>query len=121
MKRIVPYLTFAFALCNCQSAFAGRGVTYGLIRESSLIILSLTCLAVTWLIFRTLQGGSLGTPWLFFVGGFALVGIEAVIQLFDVMKIVVYEYDLGLVSLLLSAGSMILMMTGLILYKKGLQ
>lgn len=121
MKKIIPLISIGFVLWHCQPASAADTITYGLIQESSFFILSLGCIAAAAIIYRTLKGGSLATPWLFFVGGFILAGLYAAVQLLDIMKIVVYQYDCRLVELALHIGSMLLLMTGLILYKKGLQ
>ena len=121
MKRIIPIISIGLVFWHCQPASAADTINYGLIQESSFFILSLGCIAVAGLIYQTLKGGSLGTPWLFFVGGFALAGSYAAIQLLDIMKIAVYQYDCRLAELALRIGSMLLLMTGLVLYKKGLQ
>lgn len=121
MKKIIPVISVGLVLWHCQPVSAANTINYKLIQESSFFILSLGCIAAAAIIYQTLKGGSLATPWLFFIGGFILGGLDAAVQLLDIMKIAVYQYDCRLVELALHIGSMLLLMTGLILYKKGLK
>jgi hypothetical protein len=115
MKRIIPIISIGLVLWHCQPASAADTISYGLIEESSFFILSLGCVAAAGFIYQTLKGGSLGTPWLFFIGGFTLAGSYAAIQLLDILKIAIYQYDCRLAELALRISSMLLLMIGLIL------
>ena len=121
MRRTIPFLTIVLTIFCHGIAFAGNGANFRIVEESSYLILSVACLMAAFLIFRILQGGSLGTPWLFFTIGFILAGAGALTQLFDLLKIFIYEYDLRPAMLVMRASSMLFILTGLVLYKKGLQ
>jgi hypothetical protein len=82
---------------------------------------ALGCLAFALLIFLSLKGGSLGRPWLFIFIGFLLAAIGSGLHLLDLSKILIYEYDLRLAFLIITCGSMIFLLIGLILVKRGLE
>ena len=121
MKRMIPLTMIGLVLWHSRPLYAANMINYGLIQESSYFILSLGCLAIAGFIYKMLKGGSLGTPWLFFIVGFSLAGIYTAVQILDTLKVVVYQYDYRLAMLVMQTGSMLFLLIGLILYKKGLE
>ncbi len=121
MNRLTVYLTIGFVLLHYRLAGAVSTHTYNLVQESIFFIASMGCLLLALSIFVSLRGGSLGTPWIFFVMGFAFAAVGGAIHLLDLFKILVHEYDLRLATLITSCGSMLFMLTGLYFYKRGLQ
>jgi hypothetical protein len=79
------------------------------------------CLILALSIFLSLKGGSLGMPWVFFIMGFAMAFVGGALHLLDLFKILVYEYDLRLATLITSCGSMLFLLVGLYFYRRGLQ
>jgi len=94
--------------------------TYSLIQEITILVCSGACLAVTISIHNGLKGGALGTPWIFFIFAFGLSTAAAVIQVFDLTGFLISQYDHRLTMLILRPGSALLILIGLILYRKGL-
>ena len=121
MNRLAIYLTIGFVLTNYRLAGAISTYSYNLMQESIFFIVSIGSLVLAFSIFVSLRGGSLGIPWVFFIIGFAIAAAGGAIQLLDLLKILVYEYDLRLATLITSCGSMLFLFTGLYLYRKGLQ
>lgn len=121
MNRLAVFLTVGFVLSYSRLAGAASTHTYNLVQESILSIVSIGCLFLALSIFISLKGGSLGTPWIFFMIGFAMAAAGGVIHLLDLFKILVYEYDLRPATLITSCGSMLFLFIGLYLYRKRLQ
>jgi hypothetical protein len=117
-KRIV-YLIPAFVLLDCMPAAAMDSGAYAVMLESLFLFLSLVCLIIATTIYAVLKGGSLGTPWIFFMGGFALAAASAAIQLLDMFQIVLHQYDIRPGIFIARVGSMALFMVGLFLHKRG--
>ncbi len=121
MNRLAIYLTIGFVLSDYRLAGAISTHTYNLVQNSILFIASMGCLVLALSIFVTLKGGSLGIPWVFFIIGFAMAAVSGAIHLLDFFKILVYEYDLRLATLITSCGSMLFLFIGLHFYRRGLQ
>ena len=94
---------------------------YGLASGAIYLGLSLAGIALAFTIYSVLKGGSLGSSWLFFILGFAAAALGSLIELFDLLHILIYQYDLRLVQLAIRTASMLLFLTGLILYRRGLE
>lgn len=121
MNRLTVYLTVGFVLSHYRLAGAMSTYTYNLVQESVFFIASMSCLVLAVSIFISLKGGSLGTPWIFFIMGFAVAAVSGVIHLLDLFKILFHEYDLRLATLITSCGSMLFLAIGLYFYRRGLQ
>jgi len=121
MNRLAIYLTIGFVLSHYRLAGAISTHTYNLVQESIFFIASMGCLVLALSIFVSLKGGSLGTPWIFFIIGFAMAAVGGAIYLLDFFKILVHEYDLRLATLITSCGSMLFLFIGLYFYRRGLQ
>lgn len=121
MNRSTIYLTIGFVLSYYRLAGAVSTRTYDLVQESILFVVSIICLILAISIFFSLKGGSLGTPWIFFIIGFAVAAAGGAIHLLDLFKILIYEYDLRLAALITSSGSMLFLSIGLYFYRRGLQ
>lgn len=121
MNRLAVCLTVGFVLSHSRLAGAVSTQTYNLVQESIFFIVSMGCLVLALSIFISLKGGSLGTPWIFLIIGFAMAAAGGVIHLLDLFKILVYEYDLRPATLITSCGSMLFLFIGLYFYRRGLQ
>ena len=121
MNRLTVYLTVGFILLHFRMAGAVSTHTYNLVQDSIFFITSMGCLILALSIFVTLKGGSLGIPWIFFIIGFTMAAVSGAIHLLDFFKILVYEYDLRLATLITSCGSMLFLFIGLYFYRRGLQ
>ena len=121
MSRLTAYLTLGFLLTNYNLSWAISTHTYGVIQESLFFATSALCLIFALLIFTSLKGGSLGKPWLFILIGFLLAVIGSVLHLLDLFRILIYQYDFRLAFLILSFGSMVFLLIGLVLIKRGLE
>jgi len=94
--------------------------TFPLIQEIILLAVSAGCLALSISIYLNLKGGSLSTPWIFFIIAFGLSTIAAVIQVMDLSGTFISQYDLRLTMLILRPGALIFILLGLFFYKKGI-
>ena len=121
MNQLTIYLTIGFVLSHFRLAGAVSTHTYDLVQESIFFIASMGCLVLALGIFISLKGGSLGTPWIFLIIGFAFAAVGGAIHLLDLFNVLVHEYDLRLATLITSSGSMLFLFTGLYFYRKGLQ
>jgi hypothetical protein len=92
-----------------------------MVQESLYFATSLGCLVFALIIFLSLKGGSLGTPWLFICIGFFLAAAGGAIHLLDLFQILIHIYDLRPALLIANCGSMIFFLIGLIFYKRGLE
>jgi hypothetical protein len=110
---------FVFSLYGTAGAVTTH--TYRMIQDSIFFLVSLGCLILAISVFFSLKGGSLGKAWLFFVIGFAIALVGAIIHFLDVFRIVLHVYDMRLATLLTTCGSMILLLLGLYFYKRGLE
>lgn len=111
----------SFVLLNYNISWAISTQTYNIIQETLYFATSLGCLALAMIIFLSLKGGSLGKPWLFIFIGFLFAASGGAIHLLDLFKVLIYEYDLRLATLITSCGSMLFFLIGLLFYKKGLE
>ncbi|UCC79212.1 MAG: hypothetical protein JSW64_13190 [Candidatus Zixiibacteriota bacterium] len=121
MKRLTACLTLALVLVNYDFCWALSSQEYRIIQESLYFATSVGCLAFALIIFHSLKGGSLGTPWLFIFAGFLFAAAGGAIHLLDLFKILIHVYDLRPALLITNCGSMIFFLIGLILYKRGLR
>jgi hypothetical protein len=121
MKPSSALLAIFIVIATCNTANAMTSHSYGLIEQSIYLLLSLVGVALAVTIFSSLKGGSLGNPWFFFILGFTAAGLGSIIELLDLFKFLISQYDLRLILLIFRTGSMLLFLTGLFLYKKGLQ
>lgn len=121
MNRLTVCLTIGFVFSHHPLAGAVSTHTYDLVQESIFFIASMGCLLLALGIFISLRGGSLGTPWIFFVLGFAFAAAGGAVHLLDLFKILVHQYDLRLATLITSCGSMLCLFIGLYFYRRGLQ
>ncbi len=121
MNRLAIYFTIGFVLSNYRLAGAISTHSYNLMQESIFFIVSMGCLVLALSIFVSLRGGSLGFPWVFFIIGFAIAATGGAIQLLDLFKIMVHEYDLRPATLITSCGSMFFLFIGLYFYRRALQ
>jgi hypothetical protein len=120
MMRVF-FLAMTLIVFSNVSANAMSATDYTVLRESLFVIFSAGSIAVAAMIFFSLKGGSLGIPWLFFIAGFVAAGVSGVIQLLDTLHVILHMYDLRIPLLFTRAGSMLFFLTGLVLYKRGLQ
>jgi hypothetical protein len=120
MNRLTAYLTSFLVLVNYDFCWAISSRTYSLTQESLYFATSVGCLIFALVIFLSLKGGSLGTPWLFICAGFLLAAVGGAIHLLDLLKILIYVYDLRPALLITNSGSMIFFLIGLIFYKRAL-
>ena len=121
MSRITACFTLVLVLVNYNFCWAISSQTYGMVQESLFFVTSIGCLIFALVIFLSLKGGSLGTPWLFICVGFLFAAAGGAIQLLDLFKIVIHIYDLRPALLITNVGSMIFFLIGLILYKRALE
>lgn len=121
MNRLTASITAALVMINYDFCWAISSQTYKMVQGSLFFATSIGCLILALIIFLSLKGGSLGTPWLFICAGFLLAAAGGAIQLLDLFKIVIYIYDLRPALLITGIGSMILFLIGLILYKRALE
>ena len=121
MKRLTACLTLCLVLLNYDFCWAISSRTYGLVQESLYFATSVGCLVFALIIFLSLKGGSLGTPWLFICAGFLMAAVSGAIHLLDLFKILIYIYDLRPALLITNSGSMIFFLIGLIFYKRALE
>ena len=121
MNRLTAFLTLGLILTNYNLGWAISTHTYGVIEESLFFATSAFCLIFALLIFLSLKGGSLGRPWLFILIGFLLAVVGSALHLLDLFKILIYQYDFRLAFLILSFGSMVFLLIGLILIRRGLE
>jgi hypothetical protein len=110
-----------FVMADYEIANAMTSQQYQVLQQSLLVILSLSCLVLTVLIYMTLRGGKLGLPWIFFMIGFGAAALGGAIQLLDALKLVISQYDLRMALLIIYSGSMLSILVGLFFYKRGLQ
>jgi hypothetical protein len=121
MKRFIFIISIGLALTDYRIANAISSAGYGLIEESLSLTLSLASLVLAILIFQGLRGGDLGRPWLLISAGFALASAASLISLVDLQSFIVNKYDLRLALLVTRIGALLLVLLGLIFYKKELQ
>lgn len=121
MKRVTACMTLCLTFANYNLGWAISSHTYGVVQESLYFVTAVACLIFALMIFSSLKGGSLGKPWLFMLIGFLLAVIGSGLHLLDLYKILIYEYDLRLAFLILSCGSIIFLLVGLVLVKRGLE
>ena len=121
MSNLIKVATAGLVLSGYGIANASKTANYALVGDSLIFVFSAACLVLALLIFLSLRGGSLGIPWLFFFIGFALAGAGGAMQVLDMLKIAVNQYDLRPSLLITRAGSMLFFLVGLFLYKRGLQ
>jgi hypothetical protein len=121
MKYSTALAIFLVVLFEYRIANAVTNTGYGLIRESVFLTLALACLVISSMILRSLRGGSLGTPWLFFTSGFIVACLGSAIELFDIGGFLFSQYDLRQAILVTRIGSMLLLLLGLVFYKRGLE
>jgi hypothetical protein len=120
MKK-VALLSCLTLLLQADSVLASNTTQYIAVRESLFVLITLGCVLAAALIFITLKGGTLSTPWVFFVVGFALAGVGGVMQLLELGKILLHQYDIRMALLFSRVGSVSLFLIGLVLYKARLQ
>ena len=118
LKRLL--ITLFFILVNYSFANAITTSGYNTLQESTSLVLSLASLVLAIMIFQSLRGGALGQPWILIAAAFALAGAASAIRLFDLHPILFTEYDFRAAILVARLGAMLLMLAGLIFYKKGL-
>jgi len=117
LSSVVAFLVLAqYGIAGAMTTY-----TYQVIRESVTSVVLLICLILALSIYKVLKGGSLGTPWLFFLIGFAVALVGGIIKLMDIFKIVIHVYDLRLADLLTTIISIIFLGLGLYYYRKGLE
>lgn len=121
MNRVTAYLTLGLTITNYNLGWAISSHTYSTVQETLFFATAAGCLLFAFLLFSSLKGGSLGRPWLFILIGFLLAVIGSGLHLLDLFKILIYQYDLRLAFLILSCGSMVFLLIGLILIKRGLE
>lgn len=121
MKRLTGFFAAFLLFYDYKVALAISSYTYQVIQESVSLFISLACLLLTISIFAALKGGSLSTPWLLFLIGFALAASAGAMHLLDLFKILIHVYDLRLANLLITCGSLISLLLGLWFYRKGLE
>ncbi len=121
MNKLTVSLILGFVLLNYNISWAISTHTYEIVQETLYFATSTGCLAFALIIFLSLKGGSLGKPWLFIFIGFLFAASGGVIHLLDIFKVLIYEYDLRLATLVTSCGSMVFFLIGLLFYKKGLE
>ena len=121
MSRTSIFATPLFVISYFGMANAVSSYTYQVAQESIYLLVSLACLLWALRIFLALRGGSLQTPWLFFSAAFAVAAIGGIIHLLDMFQIAIYQYDLRPATLVTACGSAILLLLGLIIYKRGLE
>lgn len=114
-------LSFLFIIFDFRIANAMTGGQYTAIQESGFLILWAACIAVAWSIYAGMRGGSLGLPWLIFVCGFTLAAVASLVELLDFFKLVFSEYDFRPFILAARLGSALVLLVGLIFYKRGLE
>ncbi len=120
MNRLTAIATAFFVLINYNLSWAISTYAYNLVQESLFLLFTSGCLVIALLIYLSLKGGSLGNPWIFIVAGFAFAAVGGIINLLDVIGIFVHEYDLRPANLITACGSMLLLLLGLLLYKRNL-
>ena len=119
--RIAFKITPALLFIDSNLANALTGSQYGLIQDSGYLVLWLACSLLSYSIYLALKGGSLGIPWLVFIVGFSIAAGASVIQLLDSLKLVFGVYDLRSLILILKLGAILVLISGLILYRRGLE
>lgn len=120
MKPLTLCLAIGFVLIQYGQAGAVSTYTYDLTRESLFLIISSGCLVLALSILSVLRGGSLGAAWIFLIIGFALAVARGLIGVLDLLKILIHPYDLRLAILLTTCGSVLSLLLGLYLYRRGL-
>ncbi|MEE9554882.1 MAG: hypothetical protein V3W18_11340 [candidate division Zixibacteria bacterium] len=120
MSKSTVLTTILFVCSHYGIANAVSTRTYTMVQESIFLAVSLACLLWALRIFLALRGGSLQTPWLFLIIGFALAVTGGALHLLDILKIAFYEYDLRPAFLATTCGSVIFIFLGLYVYKRGL-
>ena len=121
MKKITTFLTLFWILFGYNVASAISTKSYDIIEHTFFSIFALGCFFVAFLIFFSLKGGSLGKPWLLIMLSFLLATAGGTIQVLDMFKIMIHEYDLRLALLIINSCSIFFLFIGLFLYKKGLE
>ena len=116
LKILPVLLIFDFRLANALT-----NSQYGLIQESGYLILWLACSVLSYSIYSALKGGSLGLPWLVFIVGFSVAAGASVLQLLDQLKMAFSLYDLRPLVLGLRLGSILILILGLVFYRRGLE
>jgi hypothetical protein len=120
MKPLTLYLTVGFVVTQYERAAAISTYTYDLTRQSIFFVISAGCLLLALSIYSVLKGGSLGASLVFLIIGFALATASGLIGVLDLLKILIYPYDLRLATLLTTCGSALSLLLGLYLYRRGL-
>jgi hypothetical protein len=120
MKKVTVYLSLLWLLFGYNVASAMSTKSYNIIENTLYSIFALGCFFIAFLIFFSLRGGSLGKPWLLIMLGFILATVGGAIQVLDLFKIMIHEYDLRLALLVINSCSIFFLFVGLFLYKKGL-
>jgi uncharacterized membrane protein (UPF0182 family) len=121
MRARVFFLTLAVIATDGGVVYAMDQAQYAILQESLFMFFSIVCLLLAAIIFSALKGGSLGTPWLFILAGFAVAVVGGAIRLLELLGIVLHQYDLRMAMLLTRVGAVLLLMVGLYLYRKGLR
>jgi hypothetical protein len=114
-------LSILFIVCDFQIANAMTSGQYATIQESGYLILWAGCIILAGSIYSGMKGGSLGLPWLIFLCGFVLAAAASMVQLLDLYKIVFSEYDFRPFILAARLGSALIILVGLLIYKRGLE
>lgn len=120
MSKSTIFTTVLFVFSHYGIANAISSHAYKTTQESIFLVASLACLLWAARIFFVLKGGSLQTPWLFFMIGFAIAAAGGFLHLLDLFKIALYEYDLRMAYLATACGSIVFIFLGLFIYKRGL-
>lgn len=120
MRRLTVCLTIGLILGQYRLAGAVSTYTYDLTREAIFLVFSGGCLLLALSILNTLKGGSLATPWVFFIIGFAAAAVGGLIGVLDLLKILIHQYDLRPATLVATCVSVISLFLGLYLYRRGL-
>jgi len=114
-------LAAIFCIVDFRLANAMTSGQYAMLQESGYLILWAGCIALAWSIYSGMKGGSLGLPWLIFLCGFALAAAASLVQLLDLFKLVFKEYDFRPFILAARLGSALILLVGLLVYKRGLE
>lgn len=120
MKRLSLLFAVGLLLADYKSACAMTNGEYGLLQEMLSLAVVAICLILAIAILQSLRGGALSRPWAFFITAFILMGVASLLRLCDLKSILFNEYDLRPVLLVTRSAAMLIMLVGLIFYKKEL-
>ncbi len=121
MNRTTILATAMFLLAHFGVAGAVSTHSYQVVQESIYLAASLACFLWAFRIFLALRGGSLQNPWIFFSAAFAVAAIGGLVHLLDLFQIAIHQYDLRPATLATTCGTVILLLLGLIIYKRDLE